>query len=109
MAELSILVYALPIMILLRNCPLGLGEVLACFLLLGNDTTRAADVKLFTIQKGVQYFQGSPSQSTPDLNNGVSFEADIKANGSNWVTAATLTLPNGASDSVPLDSSDEFK
>jgi hypothetical protein len=69
----------------------------------------AADVKTFVLEKGIQYVQTDTGAPQPDDNNGVIFDATVKATASNLVSSATLLLPNGVTAPLPQDASDESK
>src|SRR4051794_3088476 len=73
------------------------------------QSTFGADLKRAVVQKEAQYFQNSATAPTPDLNNGIIFEADVKSIASNTVTSATIQLPNGTSDTLPPNGNDTFR
>jgi hypothetical protein len=90
--------------------PWPLISVLSCLANVASDlNVSASDVKIYVIDKGIQYFQTSVAAPVADANNGVSFETDVKASGSNLVTAVTLKLPNATTVAVPQIANDEFK
>jgi hypothetical protein len=75
----------------------------------GSMKSAGADLRRYVLQKSIQYDQTSQAAPSPDLNNGVIFDVVVKARGSNMVTSAAVTLPNGASLALTPDGDDEFQ
>jgi hypothetical protein len=90
-------------------CSARVAGIVLLSLRLWTSVVSAADVKTCIVEKGIQYSQTSAATPTLDANNGVSFEATVKATGSNLVTSVGIQVPNASPTSVPQYAGDEFR
>ena len=92
-----------------RTFPICLAPVVGAAAFFYTQATFGSDVKRYTVEKGIQYVQTDPGAPIADSNNGAIFEADVKGSDTNLVTGVSILLPNGAGDTLPVDSPGEFK